>query len=296
MSGAPMFSIIIPVFDRAHTIQRCLDSVLSQEFGDFEIVAVDDGSTDGSLERLRACKDRRLVVIAQGCNRGVCPARNTGISASSGEWIVFLDSDDEFASSAALDRMACLARGAPPSLHALWFRSRLDDGRLSPDPIEADGDLDYWGYARFLERTFGQPRDMIRCVRRSCFHLVRYPDSRMLEEKFHLDFAMLFHSRIHHDVLRLYHQDAGNQLVEQLGRLSTKQDRDFLVDRARGLRSLLAIHGAMLAREAPRLHRSYRLRAARTLFQSRSLGLAAAQIVGLGCRALCDPRAWRAHA
>ncbi len=293
MSGAPMFSIVIPVFNRAHTIQRCLDSVLAQASGDFEIVAVDDGSTDGSLERLRAFDDRRIVVIAHGCNRGVCPARNTGIAASSGEWIVFLDSDDEFASSAALDRMAGYARGAPPSLHALWFRSRLDDGRLSPDPIEA-ADLDYRGYARFLERTVGKPRDMIRCVRRSCFDLVRYPDSRMLEEKFHLDFAMLFRSRIHHDVLRLYHQDAGNQLVEHLGRLSTKQDRDFLVDRARGLRDLLAVHGAMLGREAPRLHRSYQLRAARTSFQSGSLAVATVQIVTMGCRALRDPRAWRA--
>ncbi len=289
----PMLSIVVPVFDRAHTLERCLRSVFAQSFGDFEIIAVDDGSTDGSLDLLRSFGDERLVVIAHGENRGVCPARNTGIEASTGRWIVFLDSDDELASTDALERMAVLAKSAPPSLHALWFRSRLDDGRLSPARIPAS-DLDYRGYLHFLEATLEVPRDMIRCVRRSCFDLVLYPDSRMLEEKFHLDFALLFRSRIHPEILRLYHQDAGNQLVRRLARLSPRHDRHFLADRAQGLRLLLAIHGPALAREAPRQYRSYRLRAARTSLRAGRIAEAAGQLIGLGLRAAADPRAWLA--
>ena len=290
MSTAPLFSIVVPVFNRAHTLQRCLNSVFSQRFADFEVIAVDDGSTDGSPDLLRGVVDDRLRIVVHDDNRGVCPARNTGIGASVGQWIVFLDSDDEFATDDALERMADYAGRAPHSLHALWFRSRLDDGRFAPDPIPPGGDLDYRGYIRFLEATLDQPRDMIRCVRRWCFDLVRYPDNRMLEDKFHLDFALLFRSRIHHDVLRLYHQDAGNQLVRQLGRLSRRHDRLFLADRARGLNHLLATHGATLAREAPRSHRRLQLRAARTSLRAGRVGAA----LGVGLRTAIDPRAWLA--
>jgi glycosyltransferase involved in cell wall biosynthesis len=279
--SAALFSIVIPVFNRAHTIRRCLRSVFSQGFGDFEVLAVDDGSSDGSLALLHSVGDARLRVIAHETNRGVCPARNTAIRVSTAPWLVFLDSDDEFSHSDALARMAGHARGAPDELHALWFRSRLDDGRVAPDPMPAETELDYLGYVRFLEATFEQPKDMIRCVRRSCFDVLLYPESRMLEDKFHLDFAMLFRSRIHSDILRLYHQDAGNQLVDRLGQLSRKRDAALLSDRTEGLRQMLDVHGTVLAREAPRLHRATRLRTLKSALRNRSFDVAARQAVSL---------------
>ena len=291
-----LFSIVIPVFNRAHTIQRCLRSVFSQRFDDFEVLAVDDGSTDDSLSLLRSMSDARLRVIAHDSNRGVCPARNTGIRASTGQWVVFLDSDDELADAGALARMADHARGAHGSLHALWFRSRLDDGRVAPEQVPASTDLDYAGYVRFLEATFGQPRDMIRCVRRSCFDVLLYPENRMLEDKFHLDFARLFRSRISVDVLRLYHQDAGNQLVDKLGQLTRRHDAALLSDRTEGLRQMLAVHGTVLAREAPRLYRASRLRAARSAWRNRALGVAATQLLALLAGCVGDARGWQRRA
>ena len=291
---APLFSIVVPIFNRAHTLRRCLASIFAQSFHDYEVIAVDDGSTDDSLARLRAMADERLRVLVHAANRGVCPARNTGIAAARGRWLVFLDSDDELAGPEALARMAGHARCAPDTLHALWFRSRLDDGSLSPEAIPACADLDYRGYLRFLEATIGRSRDMIRCVRSTCFERMLYPDSRMLEEKFHLDFALLFRSRLHEDVLRLYHQDAGNQLVGRLAHLHGTRDQPFLLDRANGLSALLEVHGRALERDAPRLCRAYRLRVARTSLRAGRHARAARQLVDACARAAVNPRTWLA--
>jgi glycosyltransferase involved in cell wall biosynthesis len=88
------FSVIIPVRDGAATIERCLDSVLDQAFGSFEVVVVDDGSSDRTLEVIANYGDRRLRAIGQE-HLGVSAARNHGVRSSIGRFLTFLDSDDE---------------------------------------------------------------------------------------------------------------------------------------------------------------------------------------------------------
>lgn len=91
----PKFSIIIPVYNVEPYLRECLDSVLAQTCADWEAICVNDGSTDGSLGILReyAARDGRFVVIDQE-NSGLSAARNAGIRAAKGEYILFLDSDD----------------------------------------------------------------------------------------------------------------------------------------------------------------------------------------------------------
>ena len=92
----PFFSIIIPVYNVASELERAVQSVQKQDFTGWEIVLVDDGSTDGSgalCDKLCA-EDARIKVLHQE-NSGVVAARKKGFSASSGEWILFLDGDDE---------------------------------------------------------------------------------------------------------------------------------------------------------------------------------------------------------
>lgn len=91
----PKVSIIIPVYNAEGNICRCLDSLLKQSLSNIEIIAVNDGSKDRSLNLLNQYmnKDERIVVIDQE-NSGVSSARNTGISVSRGEYIGFVDSDD----------------------------------------------------------------------------------------------------------------------------------------------------------------------------------------------------------
>jgi len=87
-----MVSVIIPTYNRGWVLQEAIDSVLAQDFKDFELIVVDDGSTDNTGEMLDSY-DQDLIVIRQ-TNRGVSAARNRGIAEAAGRLIAFLDSDD----------------------------------------------------------------------------------------------------------------------------------------------------------------------------------------------------------
>ena len=87
-------SVIIPTFNRKHTLQRAIDSVLAQTFKPFEIIIVDDGSKDGTKEWL--LQNYPSVQYIHQPNNGVSSARNKGIQISQGSWIALLDSDDEW--------------------------------------------------------------------------------------------------------------------------------------------------------------------------------------------------------
>ena len=101
------FSIVIPVYNVAPYLGECLDSVLCQKFRDFEVIAVDDGSTDesGRICDEYARRDSRIRVIHQK-NRGLSGARNAGIRQAVGEYLLFLDSDDYWRDDNVLVAMA----------------------------------------------------------------------------------------------------------------------------------------------------------------------------------------------
>lgn len=90
-----LVSVIIPLFNKRPYIVRCLDSVASQTFTDFEVIVVNDGSTDGGAELAECYPDPRIRVISQA-NRGPGAARNRGADAARGELVAFLDADDEW--------------------------------------------------------------------------------------------------------------------------------------------------------------------------------------------------------
>ena len=87
-------SVIIPTFNRRQTLDRAIDSILSQTYQPYEIIVVDDGSTDGTADWLSA--NYSSLQIIQQSNKGVSSARNTGINSARGDWIALLDSDDEW--------------------------------------------------------------------------------------------------------------------------------------------------------------------------------------------------------
>ena len=96
MNSDPKISIIVPVYNVEQYLPRCIDSILNQSFADFELLLIDDGSKDksGAICDEYAAKDSRIRVFHKK-NGGVSSARNTGLENSRGEWLSFIDGDDE---------------------------------------------------------------------------------------------------------------------------------------------------------------------------------------------------------
>ena len=90
-------SVVIPLYNKQNCIRETLNSVFNQSYTDFEVLVVDDGSTDDSLEVVKEFSDKRLRIIEKP-NSGVSATRNVGIAAASNDWIAFLDADDVWTS------------------------------------------------------------------------------------------------------------------------------------------------------------------------------------------------------
>ncbi|MDR0555464.1 MAG: glycosyltransferase [Holosporaceae bacterium] len=96
LEAIPEISVVVPVYNAERFLRECLNSILNQSFKDIEVLCVDDGSLDGSLNILKeyAQKDRRIVVISHDKNCGLSAARNSGLDVAQGKYIAFCDSDD----------------------------------------------------------------------------------------------------------------------------------------------------------------------------------------------------------
>lgn len=90
----PQIAVIIPLYNKEPIIERTIKSVLNQSYSDFELIIVNDGSTDNSVDVVRRFEDDRIVLLEQE-NAGPSAARNVGIKRAKAEWIVFIDADDE---------------------------------------------------------------------------------------------------------------------------------------------------------------------------------------------------------
>lgn len=206
----PLISIVIPLFNRERLIGRALESCFSQDFTDHEVLVVDDASRDGSRGVVESFRDPRLKLLVHEQNRGVSPARNTGVSASRGEWIVFLDSDDELVPG-GLRIVATRADSAAPSVGRLAFNAVCADGALSPDPPLRYG---RWAFEDYVLWTVavGARSDFVNCIRRTTFEQVRFADSRALEALYHLEFAAAFVTETCPEIVHRIHGDAPDRL------------------------------------------------------------------------------------
>ncbi len=128
----PLVSVIIPTYNRGWIVREAIDSVLAQDFEDFELIVIDDGSTDDT-RRLLDSYGRDITVICQA-NSGVSAARNRGIAAAAGQLIAFLDSDDLWLPG-KLSRQVAFFETHPQTLinqtNEIWVRNgvRVNPGR-----------------------------------------------------------------------------------------------------------------------------------------------------------------------
>jgi len=142
------FTILMPVFNEGRHVRKAIDSVLQQTFTDFELIVIDDGSTDSSVELIRSYQPR--VKLLQQYHKGAEVARNNGAAIAKGEYLVFLDGDDFFFpfALATLDRVI-RHFDSPPLVLAtvLFFDDEQEVPVPSPNPIEV------FKYKNYLSRS-----------------------------------------------------------------------------------------------------------------------------------------------
>lgn len=126
----PHVSVILPCHNRAHLLERAVSSVLSQDFRDFELLLIDDGSTDNTPALLEKFSDPRLIIIRRE-QGGPAAARNSGLARARGEFVAFQDSDDEWLPGKLTRQLAALEQaGEKAALCVSAYRVQWDNGKL----------------------------------------------------------------------------------------------------------------------------------------------------------------------
>jgi GT2 family glycosyltransferase len=164
----PVVSIVIPTYQRLAFLREAVDSVFAQTFADWELIVVDDGSTDGTDEYLSTLHDRRVRTVWREHSGNAARTRNAGVTLATGEWIAFLDSDDVWLPRKLELQLAALAK----HLNCLWSCtavSYIDDAgrpavRIHPRKEPASG----WILDRLLMFEAAVPAQTM-LVRRSLF-------------------------------------------------------------------------------------------------------------------------------
>jgi glycosyltransferase involved in cell wall biosynthesis len=135
------FSIITPVYNREDCILNCLNSVRSQSYNNYEHIIIDDGSSDNTLERIHqfSLDNKTIIPISYSENKGVNYARNKGIQAATGDYVIFLDSDDYFLDN-ALTLVSEYINSNSNYLHYLFLN---DDGRKDRNYSDFKKEINY---------------------------------------------------------------------------------------------------------------------------------------------------------
>jgi glycosyltransferase involved in cell wall biosynthesis len=252
------FSIVIGVFNRETIIKRCIDSCLDQIFPDFEIVVVDDGSTDKTLDILNQIHDPRLRIIKHSQNRGISPARNTGINNSKGKWIVGVDSDWALFPH-SLQRLYELTNSLDENIIAVRARQIWDTGRVAPLFIPKEP-IDYIGRIKWVDVEGGS--DVLPCYRRNVFDKVTFdPDRRgSLEMLYNLNMARQGLMLYVEDILCMQYSDAPNSTTRGNMKSRVNTLKKCAPDTLWMYLESLRIHGSDLKEYGPKsyitLHRS----------------------------------------
>lgn len=147
----PLISVIVPAWNAEATIRDTIASVLRQTMPDFELLVIDDGSTDGTLAVVDGISDRRLHRMSFA-NAGLAAARNRGIEHSQGEFLSFLDADDLWTPEKLEAQLAALLRRPEAGLAYSWTAFIDDEGRylFAKEPQHFEGDV----YADLLRDCF----------------------------------------------------------------------------------------------------------------------------------------------
>lgn len=152
-----MFSIIIPLYNKSAYIEKAIDSVLGQTLNEFELIVVNDGSTDDGLEKVLHYTDNRIRLINQQ-NSGVSTARNTGVKAAKYDYIAFLDADDWWEPT-YLEEMKKLIEDFPEAgiYGSGYFLVKNGQKRIAPIGVKTNFKKGFINYCQVYANTLCMP-------------------------------------------------------------------------------------------------------------------------------------------
>ncbi len=181
----PLISVIIPVYNVAKILERCVESVRKQIYPNLEIILVDDGSTDmsGAFCDVFAKKDRRVKVIHQS-NQGLSAARNAGLKIAKGKWVTFVDSDDSIRPDMidTLHRM-CYTNKLKMSICGFYEVKNDGEGQLKPRPAHDERILTTLECLKSMLCEEGFTMSAWgKLYARELFDLVEFPVGRLYED------------------------------------------------------------------------------------------------------------------
>lgn len=157
-------SAIVPAYNAMKYLPESLDSILAQTYRDFEVIVVNDGSTDCTAEWVSRLRDPRVKLISQ-TNQGLCAARNTGIARSCGEYIAFLDADDLWNPTKLAKQVEVLEQNSDVGLVYTWVERIDHQGKSLGKPFKSNlsGNI----LEKLLEKNVIAPSSVM--IRRCCF-------------------------------------------------------------------------------------------------------------------------------
>ena len=266
------FSVIIPMYNRVSTIRRCLDSILSQDFKDYEIIVVDDASEDDSVAMVETyLPSDHLKLVKSQENRGVCATRGLGVKQARGKWIMFIDSDDAFYPGAfkTIYEETSKAPAEVSEVRFCYFCQAL--GKVTPIPMMPQGVFGFLGYLKWIEELFRLGNkgnsDLLYCQRREIYDFISWPTERQYETLYHLELASKIKMIMTRKVVGTMHDDAPERLTRPNSILLDEKAIAIARDNANSNAKLLNDYGKQLKQYCPSAYEHLHNRVGRLYMQ-----------------------------
>lgn len=209
------FSIVIPLYNKQHSIQRAIESILNQSYKDFEIIVVNDGSTDESLLEVDKVKDPRIKVISID-NSGVAFARNLGIKNAKSEYVCLLDGDDEYYPEFLAEINKMISENSNCSLYSCRYEVIDSNGQLKLGNLSISDN--FFGLIPDFYKVYSKSRSVVCsssiCINKYFFNKVGgFPVGKKTGEDIYvwLNLNLLAPTFFSSKILSLIHQDAENR-------------------------------------------------------------------------------------
>lgn len=214
------FSIVIPVYNKEKYIGRAIESVLNQNYKKFQLIIVNDGSVDKSLDEISKYKDARIQVINQN-NRGVSFARNVGVKSSNSEYIAFLDADDYWKAN-YLDTVEKLIRRFPT---AVWFSTAYSSSGMKDPQINSEVCMEISSYIEFNQRfRFSVNSSCVVVKKKSLININGFPENISSGEDVLTWAKLSYEGKLAHSTKRLSIYDKSS--------IIRKPDKSKIVERS----------------------------------------------------------------